>query len=158
MSLRWITAACLLQLSACSDQPLQELFCETNAQQGQARVYKQQIVTLSPDSLCLLSNQDVLRCASSQESTQSAWSVRDDQTQTRELTSVKMGKDVVLMQVQEEIQTASNSQAPPETAHQLITYEFHKKNQTLTVTAHDDTSPVVFVCKPWVRRAWWQLY
>lgn len=150
--------SCFVSLSACGEKTAQEYFCETSPEQAAAQAYRQQIVILTKDSFCLQGNADLLQCAKPNQAQVSPWQTQDTQSQRREIIKVKMSKDVVLLDLQKETRTAPIAQTPAETTTTNARYEFQKKDKTLIVTSQENEMPVVFTCKPWVKRAWWQIY
>jgi len=157
--LKLLHAICILGLlSACTEEPLKEFFCEAYPQEGESLLYKQQIVQLGNDSMCLLGATDAPLCGIQNQNATTPWHSQDSKTELRETLNVKMGKDLATMEIDQESRLTDKTQANIETIHVSMLYEFQRRAGTLILTVGEGHPPTVYACKPWTKRAWWKIY
>lgn len=157
MKLLPLTLICLA-LAACSKPSVKEYFCEAYVPEGQSRYYKQQVVQLSNESFCLLGVIDLPVCAKHNQSTFTPWRTLNNKMEVREAIQVKLGKDLAVMDIDQETRPTGAAQASPEPMNLAMHYEFQRRAGMLTLTSKETTEPQDFACKPWTKRAWWQIY
>lgn len=148
----------LLAIGACSEPTTKEYFCETYLQQGQSQFYKQQIVQLNNQSICLLDNVDTPVCGKFNQVILTPWRSLDSKRQVRETIEAKSSKDMVSIDINQETKSIETGQPPQDSKQMSTHYEFQKKSASLTMTTDEIAEPTVFSCKPWAKRAWWQVY
>ena len=157
--LKLLYASCFVcLLSACTEAPLKEYFCEAYPQEGESLIYKQQIVQLGNDSMCLLGATDLHLCGIHNQNATTPWHLQDSQTEFRETLNVKLNKDWATMAIDQESRLADKAQGNTETTHVYMLYEFQKRAGTLNLTIGQGNQPTVYTCKPWTKRAWWHIY
>ena len=148
----------LVGLTACTEAPIKEYFCEAYPQEGESRLYKQQIVQLKNDGFCVLGNNNEPLCALTTQYTTTPWRLEDGGAQVREVTKLKVSKDAMKMDVEKEWRTTEAVQTENQSTHVSMRYEFQKREGTLTLSNQEATAATVYACKPWAKRAWWQVY
>lgn len=154
----WCLFSGLAGLVACTQAPVNDYFCEAYSQESGAQFYKQQIVQLKNDRFCIWGRHDAPLCVEPNQDTSTPWRAQGKHTQVREWAKLKAAKDTWVMEVEQASRSADDAQNTNETTRSTMRYEFHQKNTTLTWTTDETTPPTVYTCKPWVKRAWWQIY
>lgn len=154
----WCLLLSLTGLIACTEAPIKEYFCEAYPREGESQFYLQQIVQIKNDELCVLGSNDQAVCAVANQDTSTPWRAQGTQTQVREHTKLQLSKDTMSMDIEQESRSVDAAQSGSPADVVSIHYEFQKRAGTLTQSTPEAAQPTVYACKPWAKRAWWQVY
>lgn len=154
----WGLLLSLTGLMACTEAPIKEYFCETSPREGESQFYQQQIFQVQNDGFCVLGSSNQPVCAVANQSTSTPWRLQDADTQVREITKLKISKDTLSMDVEQESRTTQAAPAENQSNVVSVHYEFQKRTGTLTQSTQEASPITVYACKPWTKRAWWQIY
>lgn len=155
---QWCLLISATGLIACTEPPIKEYFCEAYVREGESQFYQQQIVQMKNEELCVLGRSDQPVCAFANQDTSTPWRAQGTRTQTREITRLKLNKNTMSMDIEQESRSADEAQPVNPTAVVSIHYEFQKTAGTLIQSTQGAAQPTVYACKPWAKRAWWQVY
>ena len=147
-------------LSACTDAPVKEFFCESTIKEGGVNFYKQQVVQLSERQMCVNWPSDLPMCVQTNKPLSLPWQINQEtQTKHQETLELRVTRESAVLQIlQRQLPLAATS-ADERPASPLLRFEFKKRPEVLTVlTSGVDKDPRVYACKPWAKRPWWIIY
>lgn len=145
--------------AACTEAPVKEFFCESTDPKGGIHFYKQQVVQLGYQQMCVLWPRDQPVCVQANKPLKTAWQDSpESQTKHQEILELRLSKESAVLQILQSQQPlyASSSNVIPFSP--LMRFEFKKRAEVLTVyTSAVDKEAREFACQPWAKRSWWQL-
>ena len=148
-------------LTACNPPKGQEFFCESYAQESMTNVYKQQIVRLAEQEMCVLWPVDSSQCATPSQPTMTQWrdlkEASNQQVRGHLQASFSLNQATldILPFVREKGNLTNGEAVPTEQMH----FVFRPSDGILQLTAgNTDSQTIEFVCKPWVKQKWWDIY
>ena len=147
-------------LSACTDAPVKEFFCESTDNEGGANFYKQQIVLLSDKEMCVLWPANSPTCVQTNQAIQTPWQENQEtQIKHQEKLELRITRESAVLQIlqnQKSMNAQSSNDSP---ISPLMKFEFKKRPEVLTVfTSAVDKEARIYACKPWAKRHWWSIY
>jgi hypothetical protein len=147
-------------LSACTDAPVKEFFCESTDTDGGANFYKQQIVRLSDRQMCVIWPSNAPTCVQANQPMTTPWQVNQEtQIKHQEALELRISRESAVLQIMQRQVSLTAEAADERPASPLLRFEFKKRPEVLTVlTSAVDKDPRVFTCKPWTKRQWWAIY
>ena len=161
MTFRSIIAVLFLGfLSGCTPQKGQEFFCESYAQESMTNVYKQQIVRLTEQDFCVIWPVDSSQCGTPRQPTMTQWfEAKEATNQVRghlqASFSLNQAALDILPFVREKGNLTNGEAVPTEQMH----FVFRPSDAILQLTTgNSDSQTIEFVCKPWVKQKWWDIY
>jgi hypothetical protein len=147
-------------LLACSGSTDEEYFCESYAQESMTNVYKQQIVRLNANEMCVVWPIDTSHCAQFAKPTLTPW--LEGSMATKEvrghMQAVRSSTQVVvdILPFVRNQGSQGNGVAKPTEQLQFV---FRLNDKSLQLTPALQTQRAIeFVCKPWVKQKWWAIY
>ena len=147
-------------LSACTDPPVKEFFCESTDAAGGVNFYKQQVVRLSDRQMCINWPADAPVCVKSNQPQTTPWQVNEaTETKHQEILELRVTRESAILQIMQRQVALSAGAADERPASPLLRFEFKKRPEVLNVlTSGVDKDPRAFSCKSWVKQAWWSIY
>jgi hypothetical protein len=147
-------------LLACSPPSGKEFFCESYSQESTINRYKQQIVRLSEQEICVVWLIDTPQCAKAGEPRMTLWLQGSDATKQMraQLQATFSAQQVSLDMVPfvREMGDISDGIASPTEQLQFI---FRLSDASLQMSAgQSEQKTISFVCKHWVKQQWWSIY
>jgi hypothetical protein len=150
----------VLFLSACTVSDNREFFCESYMQESLSNVYKQQVIQLGKQQLCVIWPVDAAVCGVSGKPVITAWfDARSSQRQTRGHLQTDFSANQVSMDILPFVRDkgdVSNGQPVP---NEQLHFVFRPSSGILLLTpGNQDSQTLEYVCKPWVKQRWWAIY
>jgi hypothetical protein len=147
-------------LLACSPPSGEEFFCESYSQESTINRYKQQIVRLSQQEICVAWPIDTTQCAKAGEPRMTVWLQGTDATkQMRAQLQATFSAEQVRLDIVpfvRDMGDASNGVASPADQLQFI---FRLSDASLQMSSgQSEQKTISFVCKPWEKQKWWSVY
>jgi hypothetical protein len=147
-------------LLACSKPTGKEFFCENYSQDSTVNLYRQQVVRLSDQEICVVWPLDTLQCAKAGEVSMSLWLQGTDATkQTRAQLQATFSAQQVNLDIVPFVREKgdiSNGLASPTEQLQFI---FRPTDASLQMSSgQSEQKPISFACKPWDKQKWWAIY
>jgi hypothetical protein len=147
-------------LLACSPPSGKEYFCESYSQESTINRYKQQIVLLGEQDICVAWPLDTLQCAKAGEPRMTLWLQGTDATkQMRAQLQATFSAEQVSLDIVpfvREMGDVSNGIASPTEQLQFI---FRLSDASLQMSSdQSEQKTISFVCKPWEKQKWWSVY
>ena len=121
-------------LSACTDAPVKEFFCESTIKEGGVNFYKQQVVQLSERQMCVNWPSDLPVCVQTNKPLSLPWQINQEtQTKHQENLELRVTRESAVLQIlQRQLPLAATS-ADERPASPLLRFEFKKRPEVLTV-------------------------
>jgi hypothetical protein len=144
--------------TACTQAPVKEFFCESTDPKGGIHFYKQQVVQLSNQQMCVLWPMDTPVCVQANKPLKTAWQDNPElQTKHQETLELRLSKESAVLQISQSQQSINATSANEIPVSPLVRFEFKKRAEVLMVyTSAVDKDAREFACQPWAKRAWWQ--
>jgi len=147
-------------LLACSKPTGKEFFCENYSQDSTVNLYRQQVVRLSDQEICVVWPLDTLQCAKAGEVSMSLWLQGTDATkQTRAQLQATFSAQQVNLDIVPFVREKgdiSNGLASPTEQLQFI---FRPTDASLQMSSgQSEQKTISFDCKPWDKQKWWAIY
>jgi hypothetical protein len=147
-------------LLACSPPSGREYFCESYSQESTISRYKQQIVRLSEQDICVAWPIDTPQCAKAGEPSMTLWLQGTDATkQMRAQLQATFSAQQVSLDIVpfvRDMGDVSNGVASPTEQLQFI---FRPADASLQMSSgQSEQKTISFVCKPWEKQKWWSIY
>ncbi len=124
-------------------------------------VYKQQIVRLGEQEICVLWPVDSSQCATPNQPTMTQWlnlkEASNQQVRGHLQASFSLNQATldILPFVREKGNLTNGEAVPIEQMH----FVFRPSDGILQLTSgNTDSQTIEFVCKPWVKQKWWDIY
>lgn len=124
-------------------------------------VYKQQIVRLGEQEICVLWSVDSSQCATPNQPTMTQWlnlkEASNQQVRGHLQASFSLNQATldILPFVREKGNLTNGEAVPIEQMH----FVFRPSDGILQLTSgNTDSQTIEFVCKPWVKQKWWDIY
>ena len=147
-------------LLACSKPTGKEYFCENYSQDSTVNLYRQQVVRLSKQEICVVWPLDTLQCAKSGELGMTKWVEGTDAAkQMRGHLQATFSPEQVtldLLPFVRDTGDVSNGVASPAEQLQFI---FRLSDASLQMSSgQSEQKTISFACKPWEKQKWWSIY
>lgn len=147
-------------LLACSPPSAKEFFCESYSQESTINRYKQQMVRLSEQEICVVWPIDTPQCAKAGEPSMTLWLQGSDVTkQMRAQLQATFSAQQVSLDIVpfvREMGDVSSGIASPSEQMQFV---FNPADASLQMSSgRSEQKTISFVCKPWVKQKWWSIY
>ena len=147
-------------LLACSPPSGKEFFCESYSQESTINVYKQQIVRLTEQEICVAWPIDAPQCAKAGEPTMTKWLEGTDAAQQMrarlQATFSPQQVSLDILPFVREKGSLSDGVAAPTEQMQFI---FRPSDESLQLSSGElGQKTISFGCKPWVKQKWWAIY
>ena len=150
----------MCMLLACSQPADKEFFCENYSQESTINVYKQQIVRLTQQEICVAWPIDAPQCAKAGEPTMTEWLEGTDATQqmraSLQATFSPQQVSLDIFPFVREKGNLSDGVAAPTEQMQFI---FRPSDESLQLSFGElGQKTISFGCRPWVKQKWWAIY
>ena len=147
-------------LSACTSSDTQEFFCESYAQENLSNVYKQQIIRLGKQQLCVTWPVDASVCGVAGKPVLTAWF--DDRTRLGQIRG-HLQTDFSSKQVSLDILPFARDKGDASSGLPVPNAQLHfvfrpSEGSLLLTPGNQDSQTSEFVCKPWIKQRWWGIY
>ena len=147
-------------LLACSPPSGKEFFCESYSQESSINRYKQQIVRLSEQEICVVWPIDTPQCAKAGEPSITMWlQGTDAKMQMRAQLQATFSAQQVSLDIfpfVREMGDVSDGLASPAEQLQFI---FRPADASLQMSSgQSEQKTFSFICKPWEKQKWWSVY
>ena len=147
-------------LLACSPPSGKEFFCESYSQESTIDRYKQQIVRLGEQDICVAWPIDTPQCAKAGEPSMTLWLQGTDASkQMRAQLQATFSAEQIILDIVpfvRDMGDVSNGVASPTEQLQFI---FRPSDASLQMFSGQSEKKVIsFVCKPWEKQKWWSIY
>jgi len=147
-------------LLACSQPTGKEFFCENYSQGSTINVYRQQIVRLTEQEICVAWPIDALQCAKVGEPTMTKWLEGTDTTQQmRARLHATFSPQQVSLDVFPFVREKGNLSDGVAAPTEQMQFIFRPSDESLQLSFGElGQKTISFGCKPWVKQKWWSVY
>jgi hypothetical protein len=150
----------LCLLLACSPPSGKEFFCESYSQESTMNRYKQQIVRLSEQEICVAWPIDTPQCAKAGEPSMTLWLQGTDATkQMRGHLQATFSPQQVTLDLLPFVRDKGDISIGLAYPTEQLQFIFRLSDESLQLTSgQSEEKTISFVCKPWEKQKWWSVY
>ncbi len=147
-------------LLACSPPSGQEFFCESYSQESTINRYKQQVVRLSEQEICVAWPIDNPQCAKAGEPSMTLWLQGADATkQMRAQLQGTFSAQQVSLDIVPFVRDMGDVSNGVASLTEQLQFIFRPADASLQMSfGQSEQKTISFVCKPWVKQKWWSIY
>ena len=147
-------------LLACSPPSGKEFFCESYSQESTMNSYKQQIVRLSEQEICVAWPIDTPQCAKAGEPSMTLWLQGTDATkQMRAQVQATFSAQQVSLDIFPFVREMGDVSNGVASLTEQLQFIFRPADASLQMSSgQSEGKTISFVCKPWEKQKWWSVY